>query len=258
MRLWRLLVTSLAIRNVSKRFGGVEAVSGLSLETAPGRITGLIGPNGAGKTTIVNLITGMLKVSGGTIEFEGLDITSRSARDIARLGVSRTFQNIRLLKEATVLENVIIGFHRHEKTSIPSNLLGFRTAREERNDFRGRARKLLELFNMVEFGDSQAGALSYGHQRRVEMMRALATFPRLLLLDEPVAGMNDVEAEQLGNIFRRLADQGISILLIEHNMRFVMALCDRVYVVDTGRLISSGTAAEVCNDPNVIQAYLGA
>jgi len=248
----------LVLHDISKHFGGVAAVQNLSMHTEPGTITGLIGPNGAGKTTIVNLITGMLGVTGGRIEFDGCDITTLTARDIARLGVARTFQNIRLLKEASVIDNVVVGYHRHESSGTLANLLGLPSARAERVDFYERARKLMAMFDMGDYEHHPAAFLSYGHQRRVEMMRALATDPKLLLLDEPVAGMNDVEGEYLGRIFRRLADEGISVLLIEHNMRFVRSLCDHVYVVDSGCLIAEGSADHVINHPDVVQAYLGA
>ena len=242
---------------VSKRFGGVEAVAGLTIAVASGTITGLIGPNGAGKTTVVNLITGLLQATSGRILFRDEDITALPADAVARRGVARTFQNIRLLKEASVLDNVVVGYHVREKTSLLDNLLGLPAARRERRDFVGRARELIKRFRMERYADHPAGSLSYGHQRRVEVMRALAMDPALLLLDEPVAGMNDVEAEALGRIFRDLAAEGLAILLIEHNMRFVMSHCAQIYVVNVGRLIASGTPQTVSEDPTVIAAYLG-
>lgn len=242
---------------LAKRFGGVEAVRGLTIAAEPGRITGLIGPNGAGKTTMVNLITGMLKASSGRILFGEQDITALPASAVARLGIARTFQNIRLLKEASVLDNIVVGFHCREQTSFVSNLLGLPAARRERRQFTEAARALARRFNMVDLAERPAGTLSYGHQRRIEMMRALAMHPALLLLDEPVAGMNDVEANELGAIFRSLANDGLAVLLIEHNMRFVTALCDTLYVVSSGQMIASGPPAEVMQNPTVIAAYLG-
>jgi branched-chain amino acid transport system ATP-binding protein len=242
---------------VSKRFGGVEAVSDLTIAIEAGRITGLIGPNGAGKTTMVNLITGLLQATSGRIMFRGDDITNLAAEQVARRGVARTFQNIRLLKEASVLENVIVGFHCRETTSLFDNLLGLPSARSERKKFLAAAQGLIERFAMDRYANNLAGSLSYGHQRRVEMMRALAMDPALLLLDEPVAGMNDVEADELGAIFRALANDGIAVLLIEHNMRFVMSHCEHIYVVNAGRLIASGPPEMVSSDPTVIEAYLG-
>ena len=248
---------SLRTEAVSKRFGGVEAVRGLTISVEPGRITGLIGPNGAGKTTMVNLITGMLAASSGRILWGGQDITALPPSAVARLGIARTFQNIRLLKEASLLDNIVVGFHCREQTGFLSNLLGLPAARRERRAFTEAARALTRRFNMEELAGRLAGTLSYGHQRRTEMMRALAMQPALLLLDEPVAGMNDVEAHELGRIFRGLADDGIAVLLIEHNMRFVTTLCDTLYVVSSGQMIASGPPAAVMRDPAVIAAYLG-
>ncbi len=250
-------MATLRTEAVSKRFGGVEAVRGLSISVEPGRITGLIGPNGAGKTTMVNLITGMLKATSGRILFGERDITELPASGVARLGIARTFQNIRLLKEASVIDNVVVGFHCREQTGFLDNLLGLPAARRERHRFRTAARALIARFRMDELADRPAGTLSYGHQRRTEMMRALAMQPTVLLLDEPVAGMNDVEADELGLIFRSLADEGIAVLLIEHNMRFVTALCDQLYVVSAGQMIAAGPPATVMRDKTVIAAYLG-
>jgi len=250
-------VSALVIKNLSKHFGGVAAVSEVSMEAPPGRVTGLIGPNGAGKTTLINLITGVLTVSDGSIHFGDQDITKVSAHMVARSGIARTFQNIRLLAEASVIDNVMIGFYRNEKTSTLASLLGLPSARRETESLRSRAHELLERFGMSQYANHEAGSLAYGHQRRVEMMRALASEPRLILLDEPVAGMNDVEAGELGEIFRGLAKDGMSVLLIEHNIRFVTNLCEYIYVLDSGRMIASGTPEEVVNDPAVITAYLG-
>jgi branched-chain amino acid transport system ATP-binding protein len=250
-------VSALVIKHLSRHFGGVAAVSEVSMEAPPGRVTGLIGPNGAGKTTLINLITGVLTVSDGSIHFGDQDITKVSAHMVARSGIARTFQNIRLLAEASVIDNVMIGFYRNEKTSTLASLLGLPSARRETESLRSRAHELLERFGMSQYANHEAGGLAYGHQRRVEMMRALASEPRLILLDEPVAGMNDVEAGELGEIFRGLAKDGMSVLLIEHNIRFVTNLCEYIYVLDSGRMIASGTPEEVVNDPAVITAYLG-
>lgn len=249
---------TLELQGVTRHFGGVPAVDGVSLRVPAGRITGLIGPNGAGKTTVVNLITGILKLTAGKVLLDGRDVSAEEAPELARVGVARTFQNIRLVPNATVLENVLGGFHRHEKTCLWANLLGLPSARAETAQLKAQAMHLLERFEMTALADHRAGGLSYGHQRRIEMMRALATRPKLLLLDEPVAGMNDAEAESLAHIFRKVADDGVAVLLIEHNMRFVMSLCSHLYVLAAGRLIAEGTPEVVGRDPVVVEAYLGA
>jgi branched-chain amino acid transport system ATP-binding protein len=220
-------------------------------------MTGLIGPNGAGKTTVVNLITGIVAASRGRVAVGAHDITQAAPEAIARRGIARTFQNIRLLHDASVLDNVMVGFHRHEETSLAANLFGLPSAWRERGRLRQRARALLERFGMTRFASSRADSLSYGHQRRVEMMRAVATGPDFLLLDEPVAGMNQVEADEIGAILNSLVADGIGILLIEHNVGFVTKLCATIYVMNTGRLIAEGSAVQVTRDPAVIEAYLG-
>jgi branched-chain amino acid transport system ATP-binding protein len=248
---------ALTLDNIARSFGGLPAVDGVSLQAPPGRITGLIGPNGAGKTTVVNLITGLLKVGGGRILVGDDDMAEADAPTLARAGVARTFQNIRLIGDATVLDNVVAGFHRHEKAGTLANMLGLPSAHHERREFERKAHALLDRFGMTALARHPAGSLSYGHQRRIEMMRALAMEPSVLLLDEPVAGMNDAEAYSLADIFRDVARQGVAILLIEHNMRFVMSLCEHIYVLAFGRLIAEGTPDEVAGNPRVIEAYLG-
>ncbi len=251
-------MSAITLDGVGKLFGGVVAVADLSLVVAPRRLTGLIGPNGAGKTTVVNLVTGIVPASRGRVSVGAHDITAAAPEAIARLGIARTFQNIRLLHDASVLDNVMVGFHRHEETSMAANLLGLRSAWRERARFRARAMVLLDRFGMMRFAAARADSLSYGHQRRVEMMRAVATGPDFLLLDEPVAGMNEVEADEIGAILKALVADGIGILLIEHNVGFVTKLCSTIYVMNTGRLIAQGSADEVTRDPAVIEAYLGA
>ena len=250
-------MTMLRLDNLSKYFGGVVASEHVNIEVPAGEITGLIGPNGAGKTTIVNMITGMLPVSGGTIHVGETDITHAPAHEICRAGLARTFQNIRLLGEASVLDNVMIGFHRHETSSTLAALLGLPSGKRETAGLKARAMALLDQFGLASFADYPAGGLSYGHQRKVEMMRAVASEPDFILLDEPIAGMNDAESDALADVFRGFAAEGKGVLLIEHNVRFVARLCKRVYVLDGGRLISEGTPDAVLNDPAVITAYLG-
>jgi len=252
-------MSTLILKGVSKRFGGLQAVAPFDMEIVHGRITGLIGPNGAGKTTVVNLITGVYKLSGGRILFGDTDLSEASRHEVARAGMARTFQTIRLLPDATVLANVMIGMYRLQKTSLFAQMFGLPSSRAETRRFRDDAFALLERFGMTRYADYPAGNLSYGDQRRVEMMRALALKPQVLLLDEPVAGISDVEAAKLGEIFRALATEGegMAVFLIEHNMRFVTNLCDYVYVLDSGQLIAQGGAAQVVQDPAVIKAYLG-
>ena len=249
---------ALVLDNIARSFGGLPAVDGVSLTAPAGRITGLIGPNGAGKTTVVNLITGLLKVTTGRILVGDEELTHADAPALARAGVARTFQNIRLVGDASVFDNVIAGFHRHEKTGVLANLLGLPSALRERRGFEEKANVLLDRFGMSALAKYPAGSLSYGHQRRIEMMRALAMDPAVLLLDEPVAGMNDAESYALADIFRAGARQGVAILLIEHNMRFVMALCEHIYVLASGRLIAEGDPDSIGRHPKVIEAYLGA
>jgi branched-chain amino acid transport system ATP-binding protein len=250
-------MSSLDINGVSKRFGGLLAVSEFSMRVPPGEITGLIGPNGAGKTTVVNLITGVFSLTTGTIKFGDEDLTTAPRHVVARAGIARTFQTIRLLPDATVVENVMIGMHRNEQASLLSQLFGLPSSLRETARFRDEAMALLDRFGMTRYAEFMAGTLSYGDQRRVEMMRALASKPKMLLLDEPVAGMNDVEAGRLGDIFNQLAKEGMGVLLIEHNIRFVTKQCRHVYVLDTGRMIADGTPETVVNNPAVIKAYLG-
>ena len=250
-------MTELVLENVGKTFGGVVASEDVNIRVPSGRITGLIGPNGAGKTTIVNMITGMLSLSAGRILFGETDLTTMMPNRIAEAGLARTFQNIRLLKEASILENVMMGFHMAERSSLLAALLRLPVAARETRETREKAMALLDRFGMTRLADHPAGSLSYGHQRRVEMMRALATDPKLLLLDEPVAGMNEAESEELAHIFRDLRAEGRAILRVEHDMRFVTDLCDHVYVLDGGRVISEGTPSEVLADPVVVKAYLG-
>lgn len=251
-------MASLLLDSVSRAFGGVHAVENLSIQVPGGTITGLIGPNGAGKSTVVNLITGLLKVDSGRIMAADADITELEPHLVARHGVARTFQNIRLFASSTVLDNLLVGFHRHERLGLAANLFGLPAVGRELRELKKRAHALLERFDMLRFADLPAGDLSYGHQRRVEMMRALASDPRFLLLDEPIAGMNDVEAGQLGRIYRDIAATGVGILLIEHNVGFVASHCETVHVLNTGRLIASGSPATVFSNPEVIEAYVGA
>lgn len=250
-------MSALVLDTVSKQFGGLQAVSQLSMTVPPGHITGLIGPNGAGKTTVVNLITGVFKLSSGSVRFGEVDLTESPRHVVARAGIARTFQTIRLLPDATVLDNILIGMYRHQRSTLMAQLFHLASSRSETKAFVDRAYALLKRFGMERYAHFPASTLSYGDQRRVEMMRALASEPRLLLLDEPVAGMNDVEARRLGEIFLELAQSGMAVLLIEHNIGFVSRICKHIVVLDSGRNIAEGTPGEILSNPEVIEAYLG-
>jgi branched-chain amino acid transport system ATP-binding protein len=203
------------------------------------------------------MISGLMAPSAGRIMLGDKDLVGKAPHQVARLGISRTFQNVRLLREASVLDNIVVGSHRRERTSLLANSIGLPAIWRERRKFREGAARLLERFDLAALATAAAGGLSYGHQRSVEIMRALAMEPDFLMLDEPVAGMNEVEASRLGVIVRGLAQEGIGILLIEHNMRFVMDFCEAIYVVDSGRLIAEGSAHAISRDATVIKAYLG-
>jgi branched-chain amino acid transport system ATP-binding protein len=250
-------MAQLILEGVSRRFGGLWAARGVDLNIPSGSITGLIGPNGAGKSTVVNLIAGLSRLTEGRITLDGEPIHELMPDRVARKGIARTFQNIRLLNEVSVLDNVALGWHEQVEAPLAAGIFGIGSARKARRNAYSNARLLIERFGMNAYADFLAGELSYGHQRRVEIMRALAMRPKVLLLDEPAAGMNDVEASELGNHLRQLAKDGLAILLIEHNMQFVMSLCDRVYVLAAGELITSGSPAAVLKDPRVVDAYLG-
>jgi branched-chain amino acid transport system ATP-binding protein len=247
----------LELSGVSRHFGGLKVLQDVSLAVRPGSISGLIGPNGAGKTTVFNLVTGLLAPSAGAITLEGASLVGRRPHAITRSGIARTFQNIRIFKEMTLLENVVVGMHRHLGYGVPGLLFALPGYRVAEKRARERARELLSWMKLDHKADDLADNLSYGAQRRLEIARALATEPRLLLLDEPVAGMNSTEKTELMREIVNIQARGYTIFMIEHDMRFVMGLCEEISVLNFGRIIARGDPEAIRTDPQVIEAYLG-
>ncbi len=247
----------LKFNQISKRFGGLQVLGDVSFNVPQGGIFGLIGPNGAGKTTVFNLTTGLLRATSGSIEFNGQDLGHVPPHRITELGIARTFQNIRIFKEMTLLENVVVGMHDHLDYGFAGLLLNLRSFRKIEAAARERALELLSWVKLEHKAQMLADSLSYGEQRKLEFARALATKPKLLLLDEPVAGMNPAEKTELMVEILNIKKRGFSIFLIEHDMRFVMGLCDRIAVLNFGRIIAEGVPDEIKNNPEVIEAYLG-
>ena len=248
----------LDVRAVSRSFSGLQALSDYDLRLPPRTIHGVIGPNGAGKTTLFNVLSGFLRPSSGSITFDGQDITRAPAYQVARLGMARTFQNIRLFGDLPVIDNVKVGLQGRVRRSLIGTLLSSPDFRAQERELTTRSIELLERFGLDQHRDRLARALPYGDQRRLEIARAVATGPRVLLLDEPNAGMNPVETTDLLGLIRRIRDEmGIAIILVAHDIPLVMNLCDRIQVLNYGRIIAEGDPSAVRSDPDVIAAYLG-
>ncbi|HEL1580749.1 TPA: ABC transporter ATP-binding protein [Streptococcus suis] len=248
----------LEVKDLTKNFGGLTAVGDVTMELHEGELVGLIGPNGAGKTTLFNLLTGVYEPSEGTISLAGTILNGKAPSKIASLGLGRTFQNIRLFKNMTVLENVLIGLGNHGKSEVFASFFRLPAFYKNEEELKAKAIALLKIFDLDGDADTLAKNLPYGQQRRLEIVRALATEPKILFLDEPAAGMNPQETAELTQLIRKIKEEfGITIILIEHDMSLVMEVTERIYVLEYGRLIAHGTPEEIRNNKRVIEAYLG-
>ncbi len=250
-------MTLLRVQDLTKKFGGLNAVENLSFDIERGSVHSIIGPNGAGKTTLLNLLTGVYQPSGGNIALEEYDLTGRAPHEYAGRGIARTFQNLQVFFNMSALENVMVGRYMHERCGLVSTLLrGPRQQRAEKTS-REEAAELMRYVGLQDYLSTAADSMPYGALKRLEIARALATKPKLMLLDEPAAGLNPTEALELENLIGRLTERGVTVVLVEHNMRLVMGVSDHILVLDYGRKLAEGPAQAIRNDPKVIEAYLG-
>jgi branched-chain amino acid transport system ATP-binding protein len=252
------VTTLLAVEDVAVSFGGVRALSGVSLQVRRGEIFAIIGPNGAGKTTLFNAISGICRLQRGRITLDGRDVTGSPPHRLAQLGLSRTFQNLQIFFRMTAAENVMVGRHLHEDRDVLAHMLALPSVWRQNLQTRKVADELLALVGLKAWADKPAGSLPYGGLKRLEIARALAAEPRLLLLDEPAAGCNPVETEEVDDVLQTVSKRGVTIVLVEHDMRLVMKISDRIHVLDHGTTLADGDAATVRSNPAVIAAYLGA
>ena len=250
-------MTLLRVEGLTIAFGGLSAIDNLSFEIPDGGIFSIIGPNGAGKTTLFNIVSGLYRPSRGRIIFDGRDVASCRSHELARRGLSRTFQNLQIFFRMSVLENVMVGRHLHEHRGVFAHLLNLPSVRRQNRVSAEKARALLDFVGLEADADKTAGSLPYGALKRLEIARALASEPRLLLLDEPAAGCNAVETEEIDGLIQHVATDGVTVVLVEHDMKLVMKISDRILVLDRGRKLAEGSADEVRHNPEVIKAYLG-
>lgn len=251
-------MSSLQVESLTKTFGGLQAVQDVSFSVAKGTVHSIIGPNGAGKTTLINMITGMYAPTSGRIMLDTMDITRLRPQKLPALGLARTFQNLQVCMNMTALENVMVGAHLRQNSGLIAGLLSLPTLRKNDRDCRQEALELMEKVGVARFAGSQAAQMPYGALKRLEIARALMTHPSIVLMDEPAAGLNPTETSEIGEVLRRLGEEGMTVVLVEHDMPLVMRVSDAITVLDHGKKLADGTPAEIRNNPAVIAAYLGA